>query len=173
MLNPLTQDEGPSFELQAVDTRRRCGPGDEHLVEGRHGAAGDAAELRVVDRDLAPADHGEVLVGRQPLDALAGPGRLVGVGRQEGDPGRVGTRGRERAAGHGPVEGVGDLDQDAGPVAGVDLRSRGTSVFEVAQAAETLADHVVAASPVHVYDERDAAGVVLEFGAVQANGHGR
>ena len=49
-----------------------------------------------------------------------------------------------------PQEGVGDLHQDAGAVAGVDLGAGGAAVVEVAQGGERLDHDVVAGSPVSV-----------------------
>ena len=69
-------------------------------------------------------------------------------------------------------EAVGDLDQDAGAVAGVGLGAGGAAVVEVARArrgpAATM--RVAGATPLHVDDERDAAGVVLEARVVEARG---
>ena len=45
-------------------------------------------------------------------------------------------------------------------------------MLQVAQAVEAHADDLVAAPAVHVHDERHAAGVVLELGAVEPDGVG-
>src|SRR5581483_4427502 len=66
-----------------------------------------------------------------------------------------------------PEELVGDLDQDAGPVAGVDLHAGGAAVLEVTERADAHLDDVVGGRALDVDDERDAAGVVFESGVVQ------
>ena len=69
---------------------------------------------------------------------------------------------------HLAVEAVGNLDQDPGAVAGVDLRAGGAPVLEMAETVQAHPDDVLAATTEHVHDERHPTGVVLELGAVQA-----
>jgi hypothetical protein len=87
---------------------------------------------------------------------------LGGLGGQEGDPGGVAPGRGKVEVDHLTEEGVGDLDQDAGAVAGVDLGARRAPVLHVAQALQAEADHPVAAPTVHVHHEGHAAGVVLQ-----------
>ena len=61
-----------------------------------------------------------------------------------------------------------DLDEDPGPVAGGRLGAGGAAVGQVLERGQRLADQSVAPSAVEVGHQRDAAGVVLERGVVQA-----
>ena len=56
-----------------------------------------------------------------------------GVERQEREADAVGARRRQGEVDDGPEEAVGDLEQDAGAVAGVDLGARRAAVVEVAE----------------------------------------
>ncbi len=80
--------------------------------------------------------------------------------------------GRQLEAGYLAVEAVGDLDEDPGAVAGVDLGPGRASMLEMAETVKSHADDPVTAATVHVHDERHPARVVLEFGAVQVNRRG-
>ena len=61
-----------------------------------------------------------------------------------------------------------DLDQQSGAVSGIGVRADGPAVLEVAQDLEPFLDYVVRAPVLHVDDEADPAGVVLETGIVKA-----
>jgi len=63
---------------------------------------------------------------------------------------------------------VRQLDEDAGAVTGVDLRSGGAAVVEVAQHLQAVRDHLVRLAAVHIDDEADAAGLVFEPRIVEA-----
>ena len=129
----------------------------EPIIESSTGTSRQPSTRRPSEAAIfSTADRG--LVGLGP------------VGGQEGDAGGVGALGRQREADHLAEEPVGDLDQDAGAVAGVDLAARRAPVLEVAQRADALAHDVVAAQALHVDDEVDAAGVVFERGVVEALG---
>ena len=158
-LGALAQAERQPLQRHAADPRGP--PGDEQLGERRHHAAGGRAERGVVDRHLAPAEDGEALLLGDLLDPTAGLGDLVGVTRQE--RGADGVR-----PGRGEVEvddvaqeGVGDLEQDARPVTGVDLGAGGAAVVEVAERRERLRHDVVAGLARQRGHHRDAAGVLL------------
>jgi hypothetical protein len=140
----------------------------EQLADARrHGAGGDAAVLRH-HRHVAPAEHPLPLFFDVPLDqalgVLAGPL----VARQEADrdpvaPG-VGQLEVELLA----EEAVRRLQQDAGAVAGVRVRTLGPAVLEVLERPQRPRDHLVRGGRAQVRDERDAAGVVLVAGVVKA-----
>ena len=168
VLDPLAHDVDPPLE-RLVD---QAVAGQEHLAEGRFDRLGGGTDPGVVDGHLAPAQDAQTLAGRDLLDGVRG---LVGLDRicgQEGDARGVGTFGRQREADHLAQEAVGDLHQDAGAVAGVDLAARGSAVLEGAQRADALLDDVVAAQALHVHDEADPAGVVLLRRRVEALGAG-
>ena len=101
--------------------------------------------------------------------------RLLGVGRvggQEGQADAVRAGGREREGDRLAEEAVGDLDEDAGAVAGVDLGARGAPVVEVAERVERVVDDLAALLALDVGDERHAARVVLEARVVEPEGLG-
>ena len=99
---------------------------------------------------------------------LLGLGRIVGVGGEKDHPGRIAA-----GVGHSPVhhareKAVRHLGQDPGAVAGGRLRPGGPAMGQVLEGGHRLADEAVAPPPVQVGHERDATGVVLERGVVQA-----
>ena len=67
---------------------------------------------------------------------------------------------------------VGDLDEDAGPVAGERVRPYRTAMGDVAKELHPLAHDVVARPVADVHDEADAARVVLKGGVVESLGSG-
>ena len=91
----------------------------------------------------------------------------VGVGRsgRNARPTPYATRRRQVEVDDRAEEAVGDLDQDAGAVAGVGLGARRAAVLEVAERADAHRHDLVAGPALDVDDERDAAGVVLEGGS--------
>ena len=101
---------------------------------------------------------------RYRLDAILG---------QEGDPGGVAARVRKREVDDVAIEGVGDLDEDAGPVATVLLAAGGTAVRQVLERADCLEHQRVGCTTVQVGHESDTAGVMLEPRVVEPGGRGR
>ena len=146
--------------------------GHEQLPERRHRRAGGVADLGVVERDVAPAQDVEALLGDDLLDRCGG--RVSGgtVGRQEGSANCVGAGGRELEVDDLAEELVGDLEQEPCSVAGVDLGAGGAAVVEVAERGQGLLDEAVTPTAMEVHDEGDTAGVVLVLGPVQP-GRGR
>ena len=65
---------------------------------------------------------------------------------------------------------VGDLEQDAGTVAGVGLGAGRAAVLEVGERQQAGLDQLVRAMALHVRDERHTTGVVFETRVVQARG---
>ena len=97
--------------------------------------------------------------------------RADGVARQEHRAHAVLAFGRQRhaeAARFLAEKLVGNLDQDAGAVAGVDLAPAGAAMQQVDENLQRLADDGVRAHAFDVDDEADAAGVVLEGRVIQA-----
>ncbi len=163
-LGALADHEGDPVELDAGPVRA----GQEELAEPGHDAAGGRAQQVRGDRDVAPAEDGQVLLGRDGLDPRDGGGVLVvGVG-QEGDADRVGADRREFEVDLGAQEGVRDLGEDAGAVTGVRLCAGGAAVLQVAQDGQRLLDDGVVGDAGQRGDESDATGVVLVSRVVQA-----
>src|SRR5262249_53000665 len=85
------------------------------------------------------------------------------AGRGEGDARRLRLATEER---------VGDLDEDAGAVAGQPVAAAGAAVLEVPEHREPFLDDVARCLALDVDDEADAAGVALGPGVVEvACGH--
>ena len=172
VLDTLTYQVRPA--LQFVPARTT----DEHLAERRHRIARQCADRRIVDRDVAPTEHGQAQFADDLVNALDRRVRIGTALRQEGDTGGVGAFRRQLEVHDGPEEGIGDLDQDARAVTGVRLGTGSTAVLQVHQRGDRLFDDVTALAAVHVDDERDAARVVFESGIVETDGsrstlHGR
>ena len=66
-----------------------------------------------------------------------------------------------------PEEGVGNLDEDAGAIAGVRLAAAGAAVLQVDQHLQTARDYRMGSAARDVDHESDAAGVVFEAWVVQ------
>jgi hypothetical protein len=118
-------------------------------------------EVASSDGTVAPAEHLEALLAGQlpmALRALASSG----VAGQEGDAGGVApARGRVNRTDLA-IEVVGDLDEDAGAVAGVLLGSRWLRGGPGAPGPRGLADQGVGGTALQVGHQGHAAGVVLE-----------
>ena len=74
---------------------------------------------------------------------------------------RAGRRRRRRE------EAIGNLDQDAGAITGVDIGAACTSVLEIAERADRLGDDLVALAAVHVAHEVESARIVLVPGVIE------
>ncbi len=163
VLGALAQAERAPVEL---DAQLAAAARHEQLAQpGQQRPRPPPARRRVV-RDLPPAEHAQPFLGGNPLHCL---GRGIDLVRsQEGDAGRVRSRCGQRKAARRPVEAVGNLGQDACPVAGVRVAALRTPVVKVAQDGQALGHDVVAAPPGQVGHEADAARVMLELAVVQA-----
>ena len=169
VLGPLAQAERQS--LQRHPAHAGTGAGDEELAEHRHHAPGGGARGgRGSIGHLAPAEDREALLGRDLLDPPPGLRDLLVVTGKERRADGVRRRGRQLEVDDLAQEGVGDLHQDARPVAGVGLGARGAAVVEVAQGRQRLGHDVVARLAGEVRHERHAAGVVLVAGVVEPLG---
>ena len=164
-LGALAQAEREAVEADAHHPagRRR----HEELAEARHTVLGHLTHDLGFDRDLAPAED------PQPL--------LRGDGLDHGDRGLpLGLAGREEGGSHGirpddrevevddlAQERVGDLGEDARPVADQGVGAGRAPVLEVAQRGQGVVDDVVSRGAAQGRDHGHAAGVVLELAAVQ------
>ena len=170
-LGALAQAEGHPLQLHAGHALR--GAGDEELAEGRHDAERGRAEDRGVGGDVAPPEDREALLGGDLLDAGHLRGDLLLVPGQERGADGVGVLRRELDAElgrHLAQEGIRHLHEDAGAVAGVRLRARGTTVLEVAQSGQCLGHDVVAGDAGQGRDEGHATRIVLVAGVVEPLG---
>ena len=159
-LGALAQHEGLAVEVDALAERRPS----TKIWRKAASSSGRGAEQFGGDRDLAPAEDGEALLGGDRLDLRDGVlGAVLG---QEGDTDGVSTGLGQLESGHLTEEGVGDLGEDARAVAGVGLGAGGAAVLKVAQNRERLLDQRVARLAGEGGHEADATGVVLVAGVV-------
>ena len=127
----------------------------------RRGRPGTAARTRAsrrracsprqsgFDRHAPPAEHGALPPGGRPLPpGSRGPLGLVFLAGQEQEARPVAAGLRELDPGHPLEEGVRDLQQDAGPVAGLLVAADRAAVLQVDQDADRVLDDRGATSPV-------------------------
>ena len=171
MLAALADHEAAALQVGVGEQATVVAGGlDEDLLDGGLGVPRDRADALVAHGDVTPADNGDALLGGDPLHH---PHRVHGEHprlRQEGQPGRVRTGGRELEVHDLPQETVRDLEQDAGAVTGVGLGAHRTAVLEVDQGRYGLVHDVPRPASVHVHHERDATRIVLVLWPVQALG---
>ena len=146
--------------------------GDEELPEDRCGALRRRPDDRVVHGHLSPAEDLEPLLDGDLPDPVGHQVGLPGIPRQEGDARGIGALRGEVEVDDLPVEAVGHLEEDAGPVTRVLLGAEGTAVLELAECADAQRHDVVAAMAPEVTHEVDTTGIVLEPRVVQALGGG-
>jgi hypothetical protein len=170
-LDTLAQDVEAALERGAIGDPRAAA--HEHLADvGLHGARG-RSQVRAVRGDFAPAEEALSLLGHDALDD--GPDLLAlhRIAGKEHESGAIlARRGKRDAEGRALTteERVGHLDEDAGPVTGVDLASARAAVQEVDERLEALADDGVRLEALDVDHESDTAGIVLVAGVVETLG---
>ncbi len=144
------------------------GPGgDEELADQRRHRSGRLADVRRIDRHVAPRDHELPLlddrVREQRLEL--GPARLVV--RQEAHRDAVAPERRQLRVEHSAEESVGELDQDPRAVARQAVGARRTAMLEIRERGQRALDRLVRRLRVQVRDEGDAAGIVLVGSVVE------
>ena len=169
--NRLAQDV--ELALEFVVGLRRAVAADEHLHVRGLGRLDGFAERGIVGRHVAPAEQHQPLVldlvGDDALDDFA-PRRFL---RHEQRADGVVARLRQRKADLGGLareEGVRDLHQDAGAVAGARIGADRAAVFEVAQDVQRVGDDLMRLLALDVGDEADAAGILFQRGIVESLG---
>ncbi len=169
----LAQDVEPALEI--VLGLGGAVAADEHLHAGGLGRLHGDAERGIVGRHVAPAEQGQTLfldlVGDDALDDVAPGGVARHEQRADGVFAGCGQRKAEfsRLAAE---EGVRDLHQDAGAVAGARVGADGAAMLEIAEDAQRVRDDRVRLLALDVGDEADAAAVLLKARIVQAFGFG-
>ena len=171
-----------SIRLRATNTLRSRsmpvgagGIGDEQLAEGRHHRPGGGAEAVGFDRHVAPAEHGEALVGDDRLDRRH---RLLGVARgsagRNAMPDRVVRR---PAAARTPTTLAGTRSGTwirmpaPSPVSASAPVAPRCSRLQSAPMPMATMDRL--ATPLMLRHERDATGVVFESWVVETRGPGQ
>ncbi len=167
----LAQDVEPALEIVfglggAIATDK-----DLHVV-GLGRLHGDA-ERGIVTGHVAPAEQLEALVldllGDDALDHV--PPRGIARHEQRADGVFAWLRQLEaELACLAGEEGVRDLHQDAGAVAGARVGADRAAMLEIAQDAQRVGDDLMRLLALDVGDEADAAGVLLQTRIKQAFG---
>ena len=146
---------------------------DEHLPDDRLDGNRARPDLPVVGWHVAPAEQVLPFLGDEPLEKPLGHLAVMRLARQEHEPDAVFSFGRKRKGRHLAEEPIGNLQQDAGAVAGVGLAAARAAVPQVHQHLQRLPHDRVGTTPLDVHDEADAAGVVFVQRIVQAGRAGR
>ena len=144
-----------------------AGRGSEELHEVRHDRPGGRPAPGRIVRDIPPAQDGQALLARDPLDHghdLA----WVAPGGQERHPGGIPARLRQGELALRTEEDVRNLGNDAGAVAGLRVAALGAPVVQVPQHSERFGNDVVVTAAGQVGDEPDSARIVLETAVVQS-----
>src|SRR6185503_19405077 len=167
----LAQDVEPALEF--VLGLRRAVAADEYLHVIGFGRLDSFAERGVVGRHVAPAEQQQAfflyLFGDDALDHLS-PSRFL---RHEQRADRVVAGLRQLEADLGCLareEGVRNLHENAGTVAGARIGANSAAMFEVAQNDDRVGDDLMRLLALDVGDEADAAGILLHAEVVQALG---
>src|SRR5690606_19421940 len=125
VLRPLPEGVDGPVE---VETGPAAGHRDEELAEARHHGPRGGTGDRGVDREVAPPEDGDVLLGGELLDPAERLFTLLFVDGEKGDARGVRTLRRKREIHDGAEEGVRDLGQDARAVTGLRLAPARTTV---------------------------------------------
>ncbi len=159
--------------LEPVLVHRQFAPADEELPDQRRHLGRQFTGLGKVHRDVAPAQEDLVLFPDGLFDRPFAPAPVLGFTRQEDHAHGVFARVRKRYAAQSALpleEGVGQLEQQAGPVTRVGIAAAGAAVLEIYQYADGVANDVVGLHAVQIRNDTDAARVVLIGRIVQTPG---
>ena len=167
----LAHNVEPALEFILAGEARRTA--DENLLHDRLDRPHAFAESRIVDRHVAPAEHGQTFGRDDVFDDLPHlPARLGGA-RHEELTDRVVAR-----LGEGEAELcalrreklMGDLRQNSAAVAKRRIGADSAAMVEIDQDLQPLFEDVVRLEVPHVGHEADAAGIVLIARVVEAFG---
>ncbi len=126
--------------------------------------------MRLVDRDVAPAEQALTLGADVALDELLELCAMRRVVRQEADTDAVPAGRGQLESDDAAEEGVGELREDARAVARAHVGALGAAMLEVGERFQRALDDLVRRRVVEASDHRDAACVVLEPRVVEAVG---
>ena len=163
-LDALAGDERQAVQINAggaVVGRHEDLPEDRHRHERRR------SEDRFVDGHLTPPQHLQAFSLENALDFSGRCIRHARLLREKRHASGVCARFGQIEGHDVAEEAIGNLDQDAGAVAGVDVGAACTAVLEIAERADRLGDDLVALAAVHVAHEVEPTRVVLVPGVVQ------
>ena len=142
----------------------------KRLDDGGHAGPRRLAEVVRVDGDLAPKEHGHARGGAAVLKEAPRVAHALRILGEKEHRHAVVALGGEKLAlllSLFAEEVVRDLKEDARAVAGVLLQAGAAAVLEVDEHRERVVEDLVAAHAVERGQGADAAGVMLELGAVE------
>jgi hypothetical protein len=153
--------------LVVLEARARL---DEQLADVRARLVGGIADVVGVDRDVAPAEDALALDAHIDLEQLLDLAPMQHVLGQEAHRHAVAAGRRELEVDGGAEERVRELDEDAGTVAGADVRALRAAMLQIVERLQRLDHHVVPGHVVQARDHGDATGVVFVARVVEAVG---
>ena len=157
--------------LEVEPARQVVAGADEQLPNAGLAGARRVAEIGLARGHVAPAQDRLSLFRGDLLEPLLAGAALDFVRGQEqhGDAVTAPLRQLHTLPGKLiPQEAVGDLGEDTGAVAGVDLAAAGAAVVEIAQHLERLLHDAVGRGPLDVGDKPDAAAIAFVLGMIEA-----
>ena len=151
-------------------------PGHKGLGDIGHLGPGPPAQDLRAHRHRPPAQDGQALPLRRQRKLPLGLAALPAVLGEEEHPHTVGAgprQGDARLRRRVHKEGVGDLGEDAHPVAGLALGVLARPVLQLFHDLQGVVHRPAAGPALYVHHRADAAGIVLKFRAVQPFRFGR
>ena len=140
----------------------RLAGSNEQLLEGRHRFTGRLADDVGFVRNLPPTKHVKVLLCCDGLDLGLLSRALSGITGQKGNANCIGTLCRKLKIDDVTQKSVGNLGDDAGPIARTRVGTNSPAVFEVAQSGKSLLHDVVSRGAAQSGNHGQAAGVFVE-----------
>ena len=162
--DPVLGEPADDVEGSLPRARWNAAHADVDLTKHRHDLAREAAGLCGIDGDVAPADDPLTLGVDDIFEDALTRGALLGIARQEqaanAEP-AVRVQIEAEPLRLAPQERLGQLEQDAGTVAGLGIGAARASVREPSQHLEPLIDDIARARTLDVDDKADAARVEI------------
>ncbi len=168
LFGALADDVQLAFEGHAVFDQRAAL--DEHLAHHRLGGPGGGAQRAAVGGYGAPAKHALALFTGNLLETLLKVAAQLIIPGQEEHAHAVVARAGQGKAQFGALcqqEGMRNLDQHPGAVAGIRFAAAGAAMRQVVQNGQPLFDDGVRGDPFDIDDEACSAGVVFELWVVK------
>ena len=148
---------------------------NKDLLDVGLGGACDATDSVYVKRCIAPAEEGETLLGDNTFYNALGDEAFMTLDGHEDHADAVfafGRKGETKGRSFADEELVGNLDENAGTVAGFRIAAAGTAMGQIDEDLNALLNDVVGFDVLDVSDEADATGIALICGIVKALGRG-
>ena len=157
-VHALADDEQPALEFVLVGAAAAA---HEYLADHRLGGQHAGAQVAVVHRHIAPAEHLLAVFPDVAVDDGLHQGPVVRPPGQEYVADAVPARGRQLEIHHGTEEFVRDLNHDARAVTGLGIGANRPAMAQALQDIQAVLHDFVALAVLDVGDEADAAGIAL------------